>query len=139
LRNQKETISIGDVLTEGYPFYGGHMVVRYTYTYKPGDAVELALQGRFATASVKVNGKDAGDMLFIRHLDLSSFLHEGENEIEIDFANSMRNLMGPHHRSYPEPLGVAPGTFSFENEWKGRECEDYTESYAFVRFGIEGK
>ena len=139
LTNQKDTVAITDVVKDGYPFFGGHMAVKYTYDYKPGDATVLALTGRFATASVRVNGVSAGDMLFLRHVDLAAYLREGENEIEIDFANAMRNLMGPHHRHDPEPTGVGPGTFSFEKEWKGRECGGYLDRYAFVRFGIEGK
>ena len=139
LTGQKDTVAITDVVKDGYPFFGGHMAVKYTYDYKAGDATVLALTGRFATASVKVNGAAAGDMLFLRHVDLAEFLREGENEIEIDFACAMRNLMGPHHRHDPEPTGVGPGTFSIEKEWNGRECGGYLDRYAFVRFGVEGK
>ncbi len=139
LTNQKCCVAIGDVVKDGYPFFGGHMAVKFSYDYKAGDATILALTGRFATASVKVNGVAAGDMLFLRHVDLAEYLREGENEIEIDFAGAMRNLMGPHHRHDPEPMGVGPGTFSFEKEWHGRECRGYLDRYAFVRFGVEGK
>ncbi|MBQ3177984.1 MAG: hypothetical protein IJB52_09205 [Clostridia bacterium] len=139
LTNQKCCVAIGDVVKDGYPFFGGHMAVKFSYDYKAGDATILALTGRFATASVKVNGVAAGDMLFLRHVDLAEYLREGENEIEIDFAGAMRNLMGPHHRHDPEPMGVGPGTFSFEKEWNGRECRGYLDRYAFVRFGVEGK
>ena len=139
LTGQKDSVAITDVVKDGYPFFGGHMNVKFSYDYKAGDATVLALTGRFATASVKVNGVCAGDMLFLRHVDLAEYLREGENEIEIDFANAMRNLMGPHHRHDPEPTGVGPGTFSFEKEWHGRECKGYLDRYAFVRFGVEGK
>ncbi|MBQ8642525.1 MAG: hypothetical protein IJ480_09945 [Clostridia bacterium] len=139
LTNQRDNVSITDVVKDGYPFFGGSMTVKFPYDYKAGDATVLALTGRFATASVKVNGTPAGDMLFLRHVDLTAYLREGVNEIEITFAGAMRNLMGPHHRHDPEPMGVGPGTFSFEKEWKGRECAGYLDRYAFVRFGIEGK
>ena len=132
LTNQKCCVAIGDVVKDGYPFFGGHMAVKFSYDYKAGDATILALTGRFATASVKVNGVAAGDMLFLRHVDLAAYLREGENEIEIDFAGAMRNLMGPHHRHDPEPMGVGPGTFSFEKEWHGRECKGYLDRYAFA-------
>ncbi len=139
LTNQKDRVTIGNVVRDGYPFFGGHMTVKFTYDYKVGDATVLALEGRFATASVKVNGVSAGSMLFLRHVDLIRYLREGENEIELDFANAMRNLMGPHHRHDPEPTDVDPGTFSFEKEWNGRECAGYLDRYAFVRFGVEGR
>jgi hypothetical protein len=78
-------------------------------------------------------------MMFSYTIDLAEYLNEGENEIRLEFTNSMRNLMGPHHRHDPEPYGVGPGTFSFEKEWKGRECRGYADRYSFVRFGIESK
>ena len=80
-----------------------------------------------------------GEMMFSHTIDLAEYLNEGENEIRLEFTNSMRNLMGPHHRHDPEPYGVGPGTFSFEKEWKGRECRGYADRYSFVRFGVEGK
>ncbi len=138
LVNQKEAVNIVDVVKDGYPFFGGSMSVKFAYDYQAGGATVLALTGRFATASVKVNGVAAGDILFLRHVDLAAFLREGTNEIELTFTGAMRNLMGPHHRHDPEPTGVGPGTFSFEKEWNGRECKGYVDRYAFVRFGIEG-
>jgi hypothetical protein len=133
----RDTCRIGNVVTDGYPFYAGHIKGSFMYDYKKGMPVMLHLNGRYATCGVTVNGEAAGRMLFSRYLDLSPWLKEGENEITLDLCNSNRNLMGPHHRHDPEPFVVAPGTLSYEKEWNGRECEDYCTRYAFVRFGVE--
>ncbi|MBQ7917022.1 MAG: hypothetical protein IJ315_09610, partial [Firmicutes bacterium] len=138
LTNQKDSVCISDVVQDGYPFFGGTISVQYNYNYAPGAATVLALTGRFATCRVLVNGQDAGEMMFIRHLDLSQFLVEGDNQIVLQFSNAMRNLMGPHHRPDPEPFSVGPTTFSFEKEWNGRECKNYADRYAFVKFGVKG-
>ena len=139
LTEQKYSVYIKDIVKDGYPFYCGTAKVRYNYDYKNGEPTVIALNGRFAVCKVKVNGKDAGEMMFRNHIDLEKLLKEGENEIIIEFTNSMRNLMGPHHRHDAEPYGVGPSTFSFEKEWKGRECRSYADRYAFVRFGVESK
>ena len=139
LTSQKDTVNIKDIVLDGYPFYCGTVKVRYDIVYKAGDPTVIGLNGRFAVCRVYVNGKDAGEMMFSHTIDLAEYLNEGENEIRLEFTNSMRNLMGPHHRHDPEPYGVGPGTFSFEKEWKGRECRGYADRYSFVRFGIESK
>lgn len=137
LVRQPATVPARDVVRGGFPFYGGAIETGFTYRYSEGKPTVLRLNGRFATADVRVNGTYVGAMLFERTLDLSAFLCEGDNDIEIRLCNSMRNTMGPHHRSDPEPYGVGPATFSFEKEWNGRECAGYVPRYAFVRYGMK--
>lgn len=137
LVRQPATVPARDVVRGGFPFYGGALDTGFTYRYSEGKPTVLCLNGRFATADVSVNGTYAGTMLFERVLDLSAFLREGDNDIEIRLCNSMRNTMGPHHRSDPEPYGVGPATFSYEKEWNGRECAGYLPRYAFVRYGMK--
>jgi hypothetical protein len=126
-----------NIVLDGYPFYAGELVLKSGYTYRKGDATVLRLTGRFATAHVSVNGREAGKLIFSSYLDLSEHLAEGENVITVTLKNSYRNLMGPHHRSPAEPLSVSPRTFSFEKMWKNGECPDYRSRYAFVRYGID--
>lgn len=137
LVRQPAIVPARDVVRGGFPFYGGALDTGFTYRYSEGKPTVLCLNGRFATADVSVNGTYAGTMLFERVLDLSAFLREGDNDIEIRLCNSMRNTMGPHHRSDPEPYGVGPATFSYEKEWNGRECAGYLPRYAFVRYGMK--
>ena len=62
----------------------------------------------------------------------------GFSRFELTIVNNLRNLMGPHHRPDPEPYGVGPTTFSYENEWKkGIYEENHLDRYAFVRFGFQ--
>lgn len=137
LVSQPSVIPSRDVVRGGFPFYGGELETEFVYVYGAGKPVHLKLDGRFATADVSVNGKFAGTMMFDRVLDLSAYLNDGENRIEITLCNSMRNTMGPHHRNDPEPYAVGPTTFSFEKEWNGRECGGYVSRYAFVRYGMK--
>lgn len=136
LARQTDSVDSSDIVCDGYPFYGGLIDIKTDYDYKRGGATVLKLRGRYSLADVYAGGQHAGLLMFKNKLDLAPFLHEGKNEIEIKLYNSMRNLIGPHHRSDPEPYAVSPNTFSFEGEWQGEICPEYKERYSFVRFGI---
>ena len=137
LSPQKKEIDIRNVVKDGYPFFGGKLKVSTMISYKAGDPTLLRLDGRYCVCSAEVNGKPAGDMLFTKYLELSSFLREGENTLTLTLYNSHRNLLGPHHCKNAEPLAVGPGTFSFEGQWKGDNCPSFEYGYSFVRFGID--
>ena len=133
----KSQIDIRNLVTDGYPFYCGEFTASAKLRYQAGDPTVLHLTGRYATARVQVNGKEAGNVLFSEYVELKDFLREGENTVTVTICNNYRNLMGPHHRAEAEPLGVGPGTFSFEKKWKNGQCEGFDGRYAFVRFGID--
>jgi hypothetical protein len=134
---QKNSVITNSIL-DGYPFFAGSVTMSTEYTHVAGGPTRLALSGRFATARIRVNGADAGELLFSQSVDLAGLLCEGKNELTVTITGSNRNLMGPHHRPNPEPYGVGPTTFSYENEWKkGIYEENHLGRYAFVRFGFQ--
>ncbi|MHB1151356.1 MAG: glycosyl hydrolase [Eubacteriales bacterium] len=137
LKEQKDEIDVGDIVTDGYPFFGGAIEIETDYHYSADSGTELFISGRFAVCEVTVNGNFAGRLMFTNHCDCSKLLIEGKNVIGLKLYNSNRNLLGPHHRHDPEPYGVGPNTFSFEKEWHDEKCPGYTDRYAFVRFGID--
>lgn len=134
----RDEICPHDLVTEGYPFFSGSVTLSTEYTHVSGGPTRLTLDGRYATARVRLNGTEAGELLFSHSLDLSGLLREGKNELTVTITGSNRNLMGPHHRPNPESYGVGPNTFSYENEWKkGIYEENHLDRYAFVRFGFQ--
>lgn len=137
LKAQKDEIDMTDIVTDGYPFFSGIIEVETEYEYTPGSGTVLILRGRYSVCDVSVNGIFAHRLMFTDRCDLSGLLNEGKNIIGLKLYNSMRNLLGPHHRHDPEPFAVGPNTFSFENEWHDEKCPGYTDRYAFVRFGID--
>ena len=134
----RDEIRPHDLVTEGYPFFAGSVTLSTEYTHVSGGPTRLTLDGRYATARVRLNGTEAGELLFSHSLDLSGLLREGKNELTVTITGSNRNLMGPHHRPNPESYGVGPNTFSYENDWKkGVYEKNHLERYAFVRFGFQ--
>ena len=134
---QKKSIDLTNVVTDGFPFFGGAIEAKTVYNYTPGAPTELVITGRCSVCDVTVNGTFAGRLLFKQHMDLSAYLQEGENTIALKLYNANRNLLGPHHYIQAEPLSVGPTTFSLESQWKDEQCPNYADRYAFVRFGID--
>ena len=140
LTKQKDTLDPTNVITDGYPFFGGTLDLITEHEHKNGAPTELLLDGRFAVAEIKVNGKPAKKMLFSNHCDLSELLNEGKNTIEIKLSNAQRNLLGPLHDHRIESYNVGPRTFTGEKQWKDGEWTGYVkDKYCFVRFGFDTK
>ena len=134
---QKDEIDVSNIVTDGYPFFGGAIEAETTYHYAPGGATKLVPGGRCAVVDVSVNGEFAGTLMFKRSIDLSPWLREGENTITLRMYNTLRNLLGPHHHAEAESYGVGPKSFTLENMWDGETCPEYRDRYSFVRFGID--
>lgn len=137
LAARKETIDLTDIVTDGYPFFGGTIEAETTYTHCAGGATELYVGGRYSVCEVLVNGEKADTLLFRRHANLAAYLREGENKITLRLTNTLRNLLGPHHFIESECFGVSPSVFLLESQWKDEQCPNYRERYAFVRFGVD--
>ena len=76
---------------------------RMTFPYTPAEnrRAVLAFTGMHDAGDVTVNGKPAGRILFRPYeLDITDFVHEGENEIAVEITPSMANRYGK-----PVPVG----------------------------------
>ena len=92
------------------------------------------LGGDYQTTSVKVNGKEAGRLLFDTELDISYFTKSGENEIEVRFLLNNKNLMGLHHLVGAKDRYTAPNCFQLFGQWKEKESEQYHSHYDIKKF-----
>ena len=98
-----------------------------------------------ALAKVRVNGQPAGAILWAPYeVDVTELLIDGANEIEIELVSTLRNLLGPHHRSTGEPTHTWKTAFDHIPD-RGRnphpeELEaSWTDDYFFLHFGIRGE
>lgn len=120
-------------VTEGFPFLAGELVLQQTVVLDTSH-VCLQIAGDYQTASVKVNGKEAGKLLFDTELDISDFAKSGENEIEVRFLLNNKNLMGPHHLVGEKDRYTAPNCFQLFGQWTGKESEQYHSYYDIKKF-----
>lgn len=125
------------ITTHGFPFFHGTMRLHYKVNLDSTQWI-LRCDGRLQYARVFVNGQAAGTLLLKDKLDISDYLHVGENLLEFEFMSSNRNIYGPFHtKGDPEPFGVGPDTFTLYGTWNNGASERYEPSYAFVEFGAQ--
>ena len=135
------TVCAGDLAKQGFPFFSGQITLRNTFHLTQeecmGRCLRFAQRGATVLA-VRVNGKLAGKLFWQPYeVDLSRFLREGENTIEITLTGSLRNLLGPHHLKSGESDSVSPGSFYRRSViWRSEDNPDWTDGYSFVAFGI---
>jgi hypothetical protein len=100
----------------GLPFYAG--TVTYTAEIdvdQPGGGrVILDLTGLEGSAEVRVNGTVVDHVLWPPHqCDITETVVEGLNTIEIEVANTLRNLLGPHFEPNEHSMtGAADSSYS---------------------------
>ena len=127
---------VQNTITEGFPFFAGNVKLKKEFVCN-GGRMKLRFYGRIHIAEVYVNGEFAGKVLFSDELDVTQFVREGKNVVEIILYTGNRNLMGPHHERWSEEnFYVSPNSFEKVGDWKEGKCEDYIERYSFVRFGF---
>ena len=81
-------------------------------------------------AEVYVNGQKAGTIAFAPwQLDVTSYLKEGSNTIDVHVIGSLKNLLGPHYRN-PAPGLASPW------HWKNVEKPIPGNEYQMVDYGL---
>jgi hypothetical protein len=129
----KKNVKNGDLVFQGYPFFAGSINLFQEIKIKKEKNEKIFLNFEkisATTTKITINGKEAG-IIFMKpyKLEISKFLKDGKNSLEIELTNSLRNLLGPHHHISGELTGVGPGSFQDKKNW--------TDEYNFVPFGIE--
>lgn len=139
----------GDLLASGYPFYNGTMSLIQHFSFSSVEGykkVFLEIEKLNAVVTkVRVNNMDAGIILWKPYrIDITELVKSGENIIEFELTNSLRNLLGPHHNTLGE--GTSVWNYSFSGRYKdGKDwlekrakgsCKSWTDDYCFVPFGL---
>jgi hypothetical protein len=122
-----------DLTAQGLAFFAGRATLRQTVTLPAlGGRTVLEIRGlRAAAAHVRVNGQHVGTVAWPPHrVDVTPGLCPGENEVEIELVGTLRNLLGPHHRSGGDREWTGPRDFRDKSRW--------TDDYILVPFGFDG-
>lgn len=124
---------ISEPSTEGFPFHAGEMILKQTITLDDTNVL-LHVAGDYPTAMVTVNGQYAGKLFFEKDLDISGVAQKGENDIEVRFLLSNRNLMGPHHRRGNKNGPVTPIVYQRFGTWEDDESAYCHADYDIKKF-----
>ncbi|MBR0459209.1 MAG: hypothetical protein IJJ26_08215 [Victivallales bacterium] len=148
-----------DLTTVGYPFFAGTIALSQQFDCPPELAsrnATLRIEGlRACHARVFLNGTLCGDTAWLPNQVPLANLCPGKNTIRIELTNTLRNLLGPHHRPKGE-YGEVWGGYQYPNlNWLGPIDEDtrqpipqwdehrepdssaWTEDYLIVPFGLD--
>jgi hypothetical protein len=125
--------AVSDIVKTGYPFFVGSADFQTAFSLKKTNKRYFLRVDEFnaITVKVKVNGKDTGLIYWQPHmLEITDLLKNGENRIELEATNSLRNLLGPHHYDKIDIGYVPPWIFNDKNHWM--------DEYGLVKFGLKG-
>ena len=155
--SEEPKFSSGDLIIDGYPFLTGRISLVSTINLaasKGDERIVLKLSELNAViAKIWVNSKEAGSIVWPPYqIDITHLVQDGENEIEIELTNSLRNLLGPHHRPSGEPTSTWGTDFSgawsrvekkhypdWFQDWTEGVCPNWTDDYFFVPFDVSGE
>jgi hypothetical protein len=114
----------GDLVEQGYPFYAGTFILRNNFVLdkKPGDKAKRYFISfpsfEAIVVKVKINEKEFDPLLYSPwEIDITGAIREGDNRVEVELTNSLRNLLGPHHHTGGELTEVGPVTFTGNPGW----------------------
>ena len=140
------TANISKLHESGLPFFSGTLTVKKEFKLS-----QTEISGRFLefdtqkaiVSKIKLNGKELNKFLWKPFkANLDGFLHAGNNIIEIELTNSLRNMLGPHHLEEGESYAVGPFSFYkepgiFSRAWDDGGCNYWNNAYCFVEFGVD--
>ena len=141
LTEQPKTVNISRITENGFWFFAGKMGLLQNADIKKEANKRYILKVKdlkVPAAKVYINNHMAGILGFTPYeLDVSDFIADGNNTIEIRLLSGNRNLLGPHHKPIGECYNVCPDTFTDKNGWSDdASFAPWTDNYNFVAFGI---
>ena len=125
---------------QGYPFFAGELTLEKTLTLREGDTARVLTFDKTGINAIRihVNGHEVSTLLWRPYtVDLSPYLHAGDNCVRLTLVNNLRNLLGPHHHTNGELWAVGPGHFYREPcIWNGYRAVGYTDRYCLVHMSL---
>ena len=134
LKAPPSKLSIGSWLNQGLLFYSWGITYSKEFTIdKPAGKYEVVPgEWKGTVAEVSVNGQPAGVIAFPPYrADLTGFIKQGINKIDIKVIGSLKNLLGPHHNNPVQ--GIA-------SPWMWRNVKSYPagKDYRMYDYGLMG-
>lgn len=130
---------VNEPVYDGLPFFAGKLTFKQTLNLQNIN-VCLINSSTALLIYVKVNGNDAGCMMFSDELDISDYTKIGINNIEATVVISNRNLFGPHHFNDSfSRIGAVPDMFEFPEEFLKNGKPSYRYSYELKKLNMNRK
>lgn len=96
ITSKPEKIPFGDLTKLGFPFYGGNITYKFTFT--SDDNIKIrASQYRGALIDVKVDNREIGKIIYPPYIVNADNLESGEHSIQLKLFIHRYNTFGPLH------------------------------------------
>ncbi|MCM8786144.1 MAG: hypothetical protein NC899_07945, partial [Candidatus Omnitrophica bacterium] len=139
ISKRENVITEEDINLQGYPFYVGSLVGFKEIDIKKEETKKYFLkfdEFKCIVAEIKINKRQLGIIYLPPYeIEITDYLKEGKNTIEVELFSSLRNLFGPHHLKEHNPEFVSPFSF-FDNCEKWFKSKSKTPDYSTLPFGI---
>jgi hypothetical protein len=154
MTEERETIE-GDLAVAGYPFYAGEYRLSCSFVLpvkKANRRYFLAFPGlNVITLTAELNGQMLGTIASSPwRFEVTDAIQAGENQLQLTLANSLRNMLGPHHHIGGELTKVSPESFTGQTSWTypgpgevewydcrlNGQAKLWCDDYAIVPFGL---
>lgn len=134
LVREGDTLRMGDWCLQGYPHYCGEIIYHFSAPawHKQDGPIRLELGAcSAALVQVIVNGRTAGHLFGKGYntLDITPFLSDRENAIDLRLVGTPRNLLGPLHQKYTGCTRISWADFRTEGAL-------YTPDYVLHPYGL---
>ncbi len=146
----RKSVTLDNLIKEGFPGFSGELAVRRSFDYHGGGlGIDFAKKGINAVR-ISVNGKYIRTVMFEPYYtDISEYLTDGENTVELVLVNNLRNMQGPLHLTVGEAYSVGPASFFKEpcvwfrknNSWAsgGTGDDRWNDDYCFCDVTLTNK
>ncbi|UJF35599.1 hypothetical protein [Paenibacillus hexagrammi] len=133
---EPQTLGFGDWCLQGYPHYCGSMIYHFDVQVEPEADSRIVLElGDYSavTVEVRVNDRTAGHVPWraANRLDVTPFMCDGRNRIDIEVMGSPRNMLGPFHQKAGDTSTTSWASFR-------KEGMDHTPAYQLRPYGLFG-
>ena len=125
-------LGLGSWKEQKQPFYSWDVKYGKTYNITDLSGSYIIKLGEWSgtVAEIYVNGTKAGIIGYNPYrLNITPYLKEGDNNIEVSIIGSLKNLLGPHYRN-PRPGLASPG------HWKNIKEPIPGSEYQMMDYGL---
>ncbi len=108
-----ERLSLGPWNGQGHPFYAEGVAYSEDFSLpEVAGRYRVSLSEWYGSvASIRVNGRPAGYVAYPPwETDVTEFLRQGKNTVEVTVIGTLKNTLGPHHGN-PQPGTAWPAMF----------------------------
>ena len=107
-----QKVDIARLDLSGYPEFSGSLTLSRTFNLADPHA-RVKLKGSVINSiHLKVNGREVTTRMWAPYeVDISDYLVEGDNELELTLLGNLRNMQGPFHLKEGESYAVNPWRF----------------------------